>query len=441
MTWFSRRNAAISDQTKRSMNQLNKKGLLSLAVMIGGLAPASVSAQAPAAFLALKGVGVGTNAGNGTDVQVDGNFAYRTWSNPRDTNHPGGFEIFSVTNPSAPAWVGNYESRGSANAVRVVNGYAYLAEGIRRNGTNDTGVFEIIDVSQPANLIRVGAIDTVGWANAVSVDGHYAYVAESTRWTGSNLVGALEIFDVSMPTNPVRVAIHDTGGSATSVDASGGYAFLADGVTDLEVLDVSNPASPSRAGGYDIDERNLGAEFAAPATYIQRTGNRVYSSGENGFHILDVSNPTNPRRLGGDNDLPVYAFHEANNYVHAAYYSSFHNTFLLSVIDVSDPTNLTWIASSAIPVWPGSLHAVGSNVYLATNELLLYELRPPPVIRSFSRSNGTLVLTWDDAPGFNLQRTASLDDPDWSDVPGSTNARSLSLPLTGGSGYFRLARP
>jgi len=52
-----------------------------------------------------------------------------------------------------------------------------------------------------------------------------------------------------------------------------------------------------------------------------------------------------------------------------------------------------------------------------------------------------LVLTWDFSPGFMLQRTASLSNPQWSEVPGSQGQTAVQLPLTNSNEFFRLAKP
>src|SRR5258707_1197086 len=120
--------------------------LLLLVLMAVGSPRVNVQAQSQPVFLRLKGVGIGSNVtGIATDVQVVGNFAYLAWGIEwgGDTNHPGGLEIFSVTNPAAPVQVSGYTSILRANAVQVVGQYAYLAEGTSRTFTNDPGAFEI----------------------------------------------------------------------------------------------------------------------------------------------------------------------------------------------------------------------------------------------------------------------------------------------------------
>ena len=415
------------------MKQVSGTTSLMVALMAGWFVPVNVSAAPQAVFLRLKGVGVGSSpAAGGSDVQVLGNYAYVA---------SGGLEIFSVTNPSAPLWVGSYGSHAPVNAVRVVGPYAYLAEGTVQTLTNDPGTLEIVDVSDTANPARVGSVDTLGRANSVRVANNYAFVAESVRWTGSNLLGALEIFDVSTPTNPVRVATFDTAGSATSVDVSGGHAYLADGVTDLQVIDVSDPHNPWRAGVYHSDSSHnaCGAEAGGPASHVQVLDNLAYSSGNNGVNVLDVSDPAHPAQIGNNFCLPAQGFHVSGQYAYAMTWVSGANTFLLRVLDASDPTRLVTVGGKEN--WGSTrLQVVDRWVYRAGIPLLVYEISAQPVIESLSIAGGMLVLTWENAPGFVLQRTSSLSEPHWSNVPGSESASRVELPLGNGNEFFRLSR-
>lgn len=427
------------------MKQLSWTSALLPLLMASWFAQKNVLAESPPVFLRLKGVGVGSNVtGSATDVQVMENFAYLAWGMEwgGDTNHPGGMEIYSVTNPAAPVRVGGCESRAPANAIFVRGHYAYLAEGMVRTFTNDPGGLEVFDVSNPSNPVRVGGIDTAGRANAVRVDGDFAYVAESTRWTGSNLLGALEIIDISTRTNPVRAAIFDTAGSATSVDVSGSHAYLADGVTDLQVLDVSDPSNPSRIGVYksDVSQNLCGWEPGGPADYVQVVGQLAYSAGDNGLHVLDISDPYHPVSIEDDFCNPVYGFRVFGRHAYAPVWVSYANTFYLFVLDTTDPTNLVTV--SLKQGWGSAgFQEVGNLIYLAANPLSVYEISNRPMINSISRTDEKLILTWDFAPGFVLQRTASLANPQWNDVSGSEGQTGLQLPMTSGSEFFRLAKP
>jgi hypothetical protein len=426
------------------MKQICRAISLFSVVVPGWFAPAIALAQAQPVFLTWKGAGVGSNLSPGTvatDIQVTGGYAYLAWLHSSDTNHPGGLEVFSITNSLGPVRVGSYETRSAVNAVWLVGNYAYLAVGTARTLTNDVGALEIVNVSDPASPVRVGEIGTLGKANGIKVVGNYAYVPESTRWTGTNLLGALELFNVSTATQPIRVGAYDTTGSATAVDVSGNYAYLADGMTDLRVLDVSQPSTPISIGVYDIDEHlAYGAEFGGPATYIQKMNNVVYSAGENGLHLLDVSTPSNPVRIGGDGSLPfAYAFHVAANRVFAVFWSSLRNAFILTIFDAT--TNLTAVGGTALLGSPSAISVAGDRLYSATVPVYVYEMSDRPSITSLSSTNGTLSLTWNSGSGFVLQRAASLNNPVWIEVPDSVGVSKIELPVTNGSEFFRLATP
>ena len=395
-------------------------------------------AQVQPVVLVLKGAAV--TDGTGTDVQVVGNLLYLAWSG--DTNHPGGLEIFSITNPNAPTRISGYESRAPVNAIYVANGYAYLALNTAQTYTNDAGALEIVDVRDPGNPIRLSSINTAGRANDIRVSGNYAYVPESLRWTGSNLLGGLEILDVSTPTNPVRVAAFGTAGSATSVDVSGSYAFLADGVTDLQVLDVSNPEKPQVVGIFisDVSQNHCGFEPGGPANLVTVHGELLYSAGENGVHVLDVSEPSNPRTIGDNFCFPSYGFQVSGHYAFSMVWFQADNAFRLRILDATEPANLAGIGWQEN--WSRAFCIVDRFIYSARGNLLAaYEITDVPPIRSISRSGNSLVLTWNPVPGFRLQRTDSLDDPVWCDIPDSEGLGQIELPITTNNGFFRLARP
>lgn len=71
----------------------------------------------------------------------------------------------------------------------------------------------------------------------------------------------------------------------------------------------------------------------------------------------------------------------------------------------------------------------------------MYEISDRPAITSLSVNAESLFLTWDFAPGFVLQRTASLDGPPWTDVPDSAGQSDIVLPMTSGNEFFRLTKP
>jgi hypothetical protein len=98
--------------------------------------------------------------------------------------------------------------------------------------------------------VKVGECDTPGDAYDVAVSGSYAYVADGSS--------GLEIIDVSNPSSPSFAGHWKTPSSANGVAVSGSYAYVADYIGSLEIIDVSNPKNPSPVGscntlGYAVD--------------------------------------------------------------------------------------------------------------------------------------------------------------------------------------------
>jgi hypothetical protein len=99
--------------------------------------------------------------------------------------------------------------------------------------------FEVVDVSNPASPIVIGGLD-LGGIDDIAVAGNYAYVVTYS---------VFHVLDLSDPTSPVISGSLDVGGGTGGVAASDGYAYVADGHGGFQVVDVSNPYSPSIVGG------------------------------------------------------------------------------------------------------------------------------------------------------------------------------------------------
>lgn len=56
-------------------------------------------------------------------------------------------------------------------------------------------------------------------------------------------------------------------------------------------------------------------------------------------------------------------------------------------------------------------------------------------------ANGSVTLNWTGGAGIRLQQaTAALTAASWADVPGSTGVSTITVPASGGAGFFRLIR-
>jgi Ca2+-binding RTX toxin-like protein len=243
-------------------------------------------------------------------VQVLSNYAYVA-------DEFSGLQIINISNPTAPTFVGNYNTSGKALGVQVLGNYAYVAD--------EGSGLKIINISDPVTPALAGAYNTSGYAYGVQVLGNYAYVADD--------VSGLQIINISNPAAPTLAGNYNTSGNARGVQVVGNYAYVADGGSGLQIINISNPTAPTLVGTYNTSGIAYG---------VQVVGNYVYVADDvSGLQIINISNPAAPTLAGTyDNTFGnTYGVQVVGNYAYLAdRYSG------LKIIDVSDfnsPTNIT----------------------------------------------------------------------------------------------------
>ena len=113
----------------------------------------------------------------------------------------------------------------------------------------------------------------------------------------------LQIIDVSNPASPTRVGSYDTPSSAwgVSLSSDGRFAYVADYSSGLQIIDVLVIQHlPTRVGSYDTPSYAYGVSLSSDGRFAYVAD---YSSG---LQIIDVSNPASPTRVGSY-DTPSYA--------------------------------------------------------------------------------------------------------------------------------------
>lgn len=204
--------------------------------------------------------------GDTTDVEVVDGVAYLAAQ---------GLHIVDVRNPSTPYEIG-YLS-GPASTLSVVDDHAYIAHsrGLR--------VVNVADSSRP---VQVGtfALDTVADYQEVVVIGNRAYFAFVSYNYSEQDVGGLHILDISNPAAPTRLGFFPhLAGEVAIID---NYAYLPGG-NDMIVVDVSDPAHPKQVNVIpDVD----GGHFVVAGQLAYVVGYDV--------EVLDVSNPATPIEIG-----------------------------------------------------------------------------------------------------------------------------------------------
>ena len=252
-------------------------------------------------------------------VQVVGHLAYiADWTT-------GGLQIWNVSNPTAPTFVGSYNVNTKSRGLQVVGNLVYLAD-------QEFGI-KIIDVTTPAAPVLVGSYDTPGKAYRVKVVGEIAYVSDG--------LSGVQILDVSNPASiSLVVQAVDTGAlsglpsDSRATDLVGNLLYVADSASGLKIYNVSNPVAPILLNSTDT----------LSAGGILATGNySIVPDGTDGLKVFDVSNPATPV-LVETYDTPG----KARSITIVGKHGFVADGTSLQVLNVADLTNITFVDSYTI---------------------------------------------------------------------------------------------
>ncbi len=266
---------------------------------------------------------------NAYEVEVIGNLAYIA-------DGESGLIIINVSNPSAPFFVGSFNTAGIASGVDVVGNFAYVAD-------RDFGL-QIIDVSNPSIPLLAGSFDTPGNSVGVVTVNNLAYVAD--------LGSGLQIIDVSNPSSTNLVGSYNTPENTYVAVVVGNFAYIADGESGLQIIDVSNPTATNLVGSFNT----LGV-----ASGVDIVGNFAYvADGDFGLQIIEVSNPSVPH-LVGSYDTPgrAYWVKVVDNLAYVA-----DRDFGIQIIDVSNPSDPILAGSYDTPGSANEAEVVGNFLYI-----------------------------------------------------------------------------
>jgi hypothetical protein len=375
------------------MKRINSRSLLKssgyspinrLAPVLGLLCMASIGwSQVPnPALVGTIDNGCGIHFSGPYSVFVSGDYAYIS-NNQQVT-------IVDVSDPTTPVFKSNVPVQG---VVSVSGNYAYVASGV---GTGTLQIFDISDRTSPAQ--KGSLVDGTGGAilktpTSVYVSGNYAYITSYS--SGVAPMSGLEIVDVTNPASPTHVSFYLGSWGTGTISASGNRILVG-----TEVLDVSNPASPTRLGV-------LPANDAFP----QMSGNYVYALGASQnvstLEITDVTNPATSVKIASlrlSQDLPSGLF-AYNNRVYIIYGPRIYtgagiSVVQLEIVDVTDPAHPvlkeTLLASDADSdkfSGSNSIFASGNFAYLVrpTNQMDVLDVSnssAPAQVGKFSDKNG-----------------------------------------------------
>jgi len=221
--------------------------------------------------------------------------------------------------------------------VSVEDDLAYLANG--------HGIY-IVDVSNPSFPYEVGCWESSFWMTRLAVSGNYVYAAE----VGGG-APVLRVIDASQADNPIEVGNYNPSESINGITLYNGYVFIAEGSSGVEVIDISNPANPTKINLFTV---------GAPANEFVMNDDTLYISTDSGLYIYDVSNVLNPVPLGSYelSDFGSMVYSDGYLFVTTGYNG-------MKVLDVSDPFSITQVAACSVGWYASRISQSDDNLYIS----------------------------------------------------------------------------
>jgi len=204
-------------------------------------------------------------------------------------------------------WGPTYNVAAKGNYVYIGNGY----------------LLQVLDISNPASPKIVGELLTGSLVFTVTLSGNYIYTTSPFR-----------IIDVSNPANPVLVnTITLPSGipPCSAVTVKGNYAYVGDFAGNIYIIDISNPASPQVLGQMQIPGDGV------VSVVVKDTILYANSIDNQGIFVFNISNPISPYQIGATGNNIGGLLTVNGNYL---YYGT---GIYLSIYNISDPSNLTYI--------------------------------------------------------------------------------------------------
>jgi hypothetical protein len=315
-------------------------------------------------------------------VAIQGNLAFvADWLVSADGNSPSGLMVFDISNPAAPALVGTYNTNHSSiRDVRVSGSRAYVF--------CDGQGLVVLNIANPAQPARVGGYYSPSELRTLSKDGNRLFAVDDFN--------GFTILDVSNPSaTPVVVGVYRSPEPIGrqghwNVQVRGNWAYVSAAHLGIEVVDISNPAAPSRAFLYSEPTADFGMYS------VELDGNVLHASYQLAvnqwrFGNFDVSNPLLITKIGQFSPLSQYRRMQTR--LGITFVSTGISSIIVGRIDNRIPASPYMYTGNVNDPWGGNdleisgtlLYAVGQS----THTLSIVDITDPlqPVLTGLATAN------------------------------------------------------
>lgn len=251
--------------------------------------------------------------------------------------------------------VRNIRDENFTNLVDGTYGLAVSGGQLVLSGSSDiTDIFTRSVTISTVDSDRKSVTSNVSWAQNAQRNGQVSLASRLTYWMRVVAAGW---------SNPVQVGTLDLSGGndAVKVQISGNYAyFIRSGGTDFDVVDISNPSSPTSVAALNLN---------GTLSNIFISGNYAYvTSNDNSSEliIVNIATPTSPAVIG--------TFNNSGNSNGVGVYVSGTTAYLgldggneLSIVNVSNPASPTLISSLNLAGDATEIVKSGNYLFIASN--------------------------------------------------------------------------
>ena len=309
--------------------------------------------------------------------------------------------VFDISNPSSPSLIGKIDNEGAGgtvsqgpNAVRISkdpvsgNTYAYLGNGYNANYATCTPGPRCAEL-QVANVTSMPPTMTANLMLASSTApfvtgphrGNALFYRNGYLLLGLSSVGGsgpefhiMDVHSVSTLSGSKIASGEEVGNFTVANDVNaltmrGTYAYIGSPNTrELQILNVTNPASPSLAGYFDSPSGSGNGKSLALIGNTLYLGVTVPNVGSD-FHILDNTNPGAALpELGPGIDIPS----SVNGLIVRDYLSFLLTNTDLRIYRTDTPSSPTAWGALALPASGSatepSLDCEGNYLYVTAND-------------------------------------------------------------------------
>jgi hypothetical protein len=308
------------------------------------------------------------------DVVVSGDYAYLA-------NRGDGLRILDILDPTNPSEVGLCDTVYAFDRIAVSGGYAYCM--------TPWGDLWVVDVSTPSSPMQVGHLYYENWnSRGVYVQGDYAYLVGNHNPTGDD-VARMDIIDVSNPVSPTfqgTYSCSDPTMNHGGLALSNHYAYLpvfdssgTQGGPGLRIVDILDPTAPNEVGSFKATD-------VGGAGGVSVRGDHAFLSGTGGFHgfrTIDISDPTSPSEVASIGNF-------GNDIVLSGSYAYLGSVGGFEFVDISDPTNPVG-AGYYFDSIGGTLDVSNGNHAYCTGSLVILKNLLAPETELTAPSHGSTV--------------------------------------------------